>query len=1043
MTKTNYHRGSAILVVLGMLAFMIASAIAFSAYMRYSRLPSSYLRRTAASRQLVKAALAEAIDEVDRALCNNPHPGVGTKTIASSNRNHWVGRVFTGVQNLPRENGATVPVMTLESLAYLPPSLVNDARYYSRLTPTAEWRSFAFDAGRYAYCAVDVSDYFDVNRVTAGEPRSSSSNRRVSLAHLFENTDHTSAGSGGDAWDTWMENYRKINEDTFELEYGEKTPFVSMADFNLALGKNGPIGSMKSHFYDYLASSAGQDFYGSGRDNREAARRMTFVTDSYTPTVITNTTESIDLADGKDQPFDSTKLEGGNARRGQVMSGSGLQNRKEYWLRHLSGAGVAALWDYLDPDRKPLSLSLATMERVPMICGIQPVLPGSQLTVVRDPEEIKDDDVNVISGDEKTRTVQKTVTFKIGGGPFVKGFLGGKLRVLVAFPYNRKDPQDPGSYKVDGRLSFVFSTEKLGLRTSENDVLHLADKTMPTAATAMLSGVVGGKGETDIAFSVDGTQEGALKIVDLDLSEGQGLAEYFNTNPLLTLKYEWTQTKAASPAGNPMANAEWEPKWSDVYADPKAVGGGGSALKFVSCGIRPVDANGKLVEEFSSAKLLDVLNGNPNWERTLHLQAAVWVRLRQGNDVVDMVPACFRDDVHQQLSQNDNTIPPEMIRNYDRDYPLLKFSTAGGRDTDHSFTFSIKGLTEMGTKEIALYPSTVICSDPRFNHAPEHWFKSPSENLQIASWLQENQMGQGGRQKDIFFATSDAGYLQSKYELAFIPPYTDLENFGNNVFFGNTQQIPAGHGNTALAESFGQTVNRNLMWYSFDPTGEDEENFKRMDIVNGRNGLRINPYSTETNIIIAALANTPVDWAHASTNLVGRDKRKPDFANMNAAQFNAKYAWNEYSSDQTHKITWDELSDIAGEFIGRMRNIGNDSWENIWNDMDWSYKKDSFCGVPLEDQTAKNLWTADRKFLYGFWRDCFGSRQQLFLVFVRAEPGMMGSGAMSKVPPQLGGRAVALVWRDPTENNTSGSDGKQSGVGYPHKTRVLFYKHLD
>ena len=54
--KMKERKGSALLIVLGMLAFMIVSAVAFSAYMRYARLPSSYLRRTTASRELTKAA---------------------------------------------------------------------------------------------------------------------------------------------------------------------------------------------------------------------------------------------------------------------------------------------------------------------------------------------------------------------------------------------------------------------------------------------------------------------------------------------------------------------------------------------------------------------------------------------------------------------------------------------------------------------------------------------------------------------------------------------------------------------------------------------------------------------------------------------------------------------------------------------------------------------------------------------------------------------------------------------------------------------------
>ena len=70
------RRGSALLIVLGMLAFIVASAVGFAAYMRYSRLPSSYLRRTSASRLLAKAALAEAIDIIDNSIGNSAYPGI-------------------------------------------------------------------------------------------------------------------------------------------------------------------------------------------------------------------------------------------------------------------------------------------------------------------------------------------------------------------------------------------------------------------------------------------------------------------------------------------------------------------------------------------------------------------------------------------------------------------------------------------------------------------------------------------------------------------------------------------------------------------------------------------------------------------------------------------------------------------------------------------------------------------------------------------------------------------------------------------------------
>ena len=53
---------------------------------------------------------------------------------------------------------------------------------------------------------------------------------------------------------------------------------------------------------------------------------------------------------------------------------------------------------------------------------------------------------------------------------------------------------------------------------------------------------------------------------------------------------------------------------------------------------------------------------------------------------------------------------------------------------------------------------------------------------------------------------------------------------------------------------------------------------------------------------------------------------------------------------------------------------------------------------------------------------------------------MMGGEGINQSPPQLGVRAVALVWRDPTK--TLSSDGEGS-AGYPHRTRVLFYRQLD
>ena len=120
------------------------------------------------------------------------------------------------------------------------------------------------------------------------------------------------------------------------------------------------------------------------------------------------------------------------------------------------------------------------------------------------------------------------------------------------------------------------------------------------------------------------------------------------------------------------------------------------------------------------------------------------------------------------------------------------------------------------------------------------------------------------------------------------------------------------------------------------------------------------------------------------------------------------------------------------------------------------------------DSILRDMTFTERKFLYGYLQGCFANTAQLFLVFVRAEASSGGAEGS-------GGRAVALVWRDPSapmENgqfkkssggtetpqygkdnagkylNVSGSDPEESwrlkSREYPpHRTRVLFYHQLD
>ena len=100
----------------------------------------------------------------------------------------------------------------------------------------------------------------------------------------------------------------------------------------------------------------------------------------------------------------------------------------------------------------------------------------------------------------------------------------------------------------------------------------------------------------------------------------------------------------------------------------------------------------------------------------------------------------------------------------------------------------------------------------------------------------------------------------------------------------------------------------------------------------------------------------------------------------------------------------------------------------------------------------EEMKSVDRKFMFGYLKGCFGNKSQLFLIFVRAEPSDGGGG----------GRAVALVWRDPNaETTTDNADlylqKTQPNNPYlseetwrlnsrrtsPHRTRILFYRQFE
>ncbi len=182
--KTFSQRGSALLVVLGFLSFMIISAVSFAIYMRVERQSSSSYRHAVVGRHILESALYRAMDQVDADV-------KGANSTPKKFPDHWKagGRIFTSVSDPNSTEIEKARVLNLEALSFLPASLVNEVRLASL---DAEWRRISIgagankrDVGRYAYVCVNLSDMFNVNGCT-NMVRGVSN--LVSIASLFPNS---------------------------------------------------------------------------------------------------------------------------------------------------------------------------------------------------------------------------------------------------------------------------------------------------------------------------------------------------------------------------------------------------------------------------------------------------------------------------------------------------------------------------------------------------------------------------------------------------------------------------------------------------------------------------------------------------------------------------------------------------------------------------------------------------------------------------------------------------------------------------------------
>ena len=1151
-------RGSALLIVLGMLSFMVVSAVGFSMFMRQSRLPSSYLRRNVASRYLVKAALANAIEELDGGLMSlydigegdgsrdedyttgrffgifdDPYPGVGPesgetqlqqgerivnnsdKLSFCKNGDMWLKRVFCPFGPLPTPRSEaeavnrlplTVPTMTLEGLAYLPPAIIDDVRLVSRMTRTAQWRTLPYEAGRYAYTAVNVSDLFDINLLRAGAPRDSGINR-ITLASLCS-TDKQNPFQIDDSSVNLLDQVLdSIDNCSFKFSnaQGENrpVPFLSMADFNYFACQQ-DSGYAYTPFMGYVGGSSSSLL----QNNPKTANAM-FITDSWFPPTNSPSAGVVyDLAGGH-QPFKDFTAD---CALQVTLRKNPQDSAGDIFERNL-GPGLMCLYDYLDSDSKPISLAFPTTEAVPMVVAVGAPI-GFQPQFVKDTSTKSA--VQTVNG--YTYDVTRTVTkYSISSFEAANQVI---VNAAVMYPFKRmKQTKRFNNIQFKARAVMrVFLVPEQTVRTAYFDSrpsrpvaadLSLSDPTAFNANTmSYMRGIATfASDQVDLAFfnedMVKQDDKKWIKDVQFTFSTaGINLAVVQKVHEDWQEKVQTGQQSSAPVITKPDAftldgaidsyDQQQPPSFRGVLT---AVTDRGELADEANWYSGAATVNNQNVREPGTTANPTLDNVTPFSDNTSYkLFTAVWVQITDasGNEVYDMAPACFNDDdVWLKASGSAN---PSMT--FGEGSPLLTFITDYPAFMITDMPDAFQAAATFANDKTALY-----VPDPRFNHAPENWFYLTSGETGLADkWCTamgavggtSDVFGKDGHDRDVFMFVSDQEYLQDIGELQFLPALHDMTGMGAMI---NDPQYSAGtlcdgryyvDGTSGIVDGGGVFKNGNngfmdcdYFWRTYNAydTGlGDPYPIYALPFTTGNAGgirfhsgvrrFKVNPYSDDNRVLSAAIAGTPFDYYVASTNVNQLDSaQRTCKKNLMSAMENSVEDYTFCDQCEAAKFSESEMQDVLDRLRNKIRQSASSTrgWEETWGQLGWQPiapanigdANTALLGDVLIEQVLHGV---DRKFLYSFWRECFDNRQQLFLIFVRAEPSAIGGGAAGNISSaQLGGRAVALVWRDPQPiGGMTGRPARPNGTLNPqsfrqtykanlapHRTRVLFYHQFD
>ena len=183
-TVRDPRAGVALLIVLGLLALLMITAVAFTILMRIERASASNLRHTSAARQMAKGGLAYAIAALNADIGTNRYPDWPDRLYTPANHSaeypanrpklHIPEDIFFSVdeEKFYADEVTEARVLSAETARYLPGArryraeIIRDNHENAYASP--EWIPVTADGkiiGRYAYVILNTSGLLDANRV--------------------------------------------------------------------------------------------------------------------------------------------------------------------------------------------------------------------------------------------------------------------------------------------------------------------------------------------------------------------------------------------------------------------------------------------------------------------------------------------------------------------------------------------------------------------------------------------------------------------------------------------------------------------------------------------------------------------------------------------------------------------------------------------------------------------------------------------------------------------------------------------------------------